>query len=155
VYVDNRFAPADSAYRCVPDDVDLTQISADVSLLEELYPRCGEDTCRSPSYYPDTDFDDAQCKPYEFSGMESNYYCYGDEPPPQPKDRCGDAFTAAVLLSTDWKLYKLPFSEFRQVGFGKIAPAFDLHTVSLIGFLFTVGYIDVYIDNVSFYRDLP
>jgi hypothetical protein len=86
--------------------------------------------------------------------METGYYCYGAEPPPIAAERCGDAFVAPIQLSTDWKLYKLPFSEFRQVGFGKKAPTFDLGSMYSIAFQFTVGYADVYVDNVSFYRRL-
>lgn len=138
--------------RCKPESAALSALP-EPALVEELYPRCGASACSSPSYYPDPDFDGTECKPYEFSGAESNFYCYGAEPPPPAWERCGDAFVAPVLLGTDWELYKLPFSEFRQVGFGKPAPAFDLTTVYSIAFQFTVGFADVYVDNVSFYRN--
>ncbi|HVJ22037.1 MAG TPA: hypothetical protein VM686_41815 [Polyangiaceae bacterium] len=153
VYTENSFAPADSAYRCVPEGANPNSVAHIVSLLEELYPRCGESACTFPSYFQDTDFEGTQCKPYEFSGMESNYYCYGDEPPPLAKDRCNDAFVTEIILSTDWQLYKLPFSEFRQIGFGKPALAQDLKSVPLIGFMFPVGFADIYVDNLSFYRE--
>jgi hypothetical protein len=137
--------------RCKPAGAVTTMLEP--ALVEELYPRCGASACSSPSYYSDPDFDGSECKPYEFSGMESNYYCYGVEPPPEAHERCGDGFVTSILLSTDWQLFKLPFDEFRQVGFGKVAPAFDLTTVSTIFVQVTVGSADVYVDNVSFYRD--
>jgi hypothetical protein len=137
--------------RCVAEGITIDS-GLNPALLELLYPRCGPDTCFSPEHYKDLDFDDAQCKPYSFSGMETGHYCYGAEPPPIAAERCGDAFVAPIQLSTDWQLYKLPFSEFRQVGFGKKAPIFDLESLYSIAFQFTVGYADVYVDNVSFYR---
>ena len=118
----------------LPAGADLSRV-VEPALVEELYPRCGASACASPSYYADPDFDGTECKPYEFSGMESNYYCFGEEPPPEPYERCGDGFVAPVLLSTDWKLYKLPFSAFRQVGWGKPAPSMDLKTIYSIAFV--------------------
>ncbi len=32
------------------------------------------------------------------------------------------------------------------------APSFDLKTLYSVAFQFTVGYTDVYVDNLSFYR---
>ncbi len=139
--------------RCLPEGADPSALSATPALVEQLYPRCGASACTSPPYFLDPDFDGTECKPYEFSGIESGYYCYGDEPPPAPADRCGDGFVAPVHLSTDWQLFKIPFSEFRQVGWGKKAPAMDLHSVAQIAFQFSVGFADVYVDNVTFYRN--
>ena len=45
------------------------------------------------------------------------------------KSAAGTPGRAPVHLSTDWQLYVIPFSEFRQVGFGKRAPFFDLHSI--------------------------
>ena len=42
--------------------------------------------------------------------------------------------------------------EFRQVGFGKVAPFMDLHSIEELAIEVPVGFADVYIDNVSFYR---
>jgi hypothetical protein len=122
------------------------------ALIHELYPVCGASACRSPHYYPDPDFDETECKVYEFSGSEAGHYCYGSEPPPFPEERCGDGWVAPIHLSTDWQLYVLAFSEFRQVGFGKRAPYLDLRSIYMIALQFTVGFADVYVDNVSFYR---
>lgn len=122
------------------------------ALIEELYPVCGPDACLPPGHFPDPDLVGTECKFYEFSGSQAGNYCYGSVPPPPDEERCGDAWVAPVHLSTDWQLYAIPFSEFRQVGFGKRAPFFDLHSINMIALLFSVGFADVYVDNVSFYR---
>ncbi len=138
--------------RCVPVGQKPAGI-AEPALAELLYPRCGESACEPPSYFKDADFSGTQCKPYAFSGMETNFFCFSDEPPPPASERCGDGFVAPVRLSTDWQLFKLPFSEFRQVGFAKRAPDFDLRSVFSIAFQFSVGFVDLYVDNVAFYRN--
>lgn len=139
--------------RCMPPGFDPTASVVNVALLEFLFPRCGVSTCIPPDFNPDTDYDNTECKPYQFTGLEENYWCFGEAPPPPPAERCGDGFVAPISLSTDWKLYKLPFDSFRQVGFGKRAPSFDLKTLYSVAFQFTVGYTDVYVDNLSFYRN--
>jgi hypothetical protein len=52
----------------------------------------------------------------------------------------------------DWKFHAIPFSELGQVGFGKRAPYLDLRSIDTIAFGSTMGFADVYIDNVTFYR---
>jgi len=140
--------------RCLPEGyvIDPTMNPA---LAEFLFPPCGASTCVSGSFYPDPDFDGTQCNVTAFTGNEEGYWCSSKDKPVAPyAERCGgDSYSAAVTLSTDWQLYKLPFDSFRQVGFGRPSPKFDLTTLSVIGFLFTVGYTDVYVDNVSFYRN--
>jgi hypothetical protein len=131
--------------------------------LELVYPVCGPSACRSPDYYYDPDFDNrkvapngpplTECKPYEFSGVQAFNYCYGSEPPPTESERCGDGWVASIHLTTDWKIYVIPFSEFRQVGFGKQAPYMDLHSIYEVAFEFPVGFVDLYVDNVTFYRN--
>ncbi|HEV8244710.1 MAG TPA: hypothetical protein VGP93_03045, partial [Polyangiaceae bacterium] len=153
--------PADAANRCLPEgadpshvlDKDGNLVLSNQALLELLYPRCGPSVCTSSSIYRDVDFDGSECKPYSFSGAESNTYCFAADPPPAAEERCGDGFLAPVRLSTDWELFKIPFSEFRQVGWGKPARTMDLHSVFSVAFQFSVGFADVYVDNVSFYRN--
>ena len=57
-----------------------------------------------------------------------------------------------MQLSPDWKFYALPFSDFGQVGFGKRAPYMDLKSIDTIAFGSAMGWADLYIDNVAFYR---
>jgi hypothetical protein len=155
---DNGFACVDdgqNTFRCMPEGYAIPPASSlNVALKEFLFPPCGVSTCVPPSFNPDPDFLDTTCEAHSFTGLETGYWCSGpDRPVPPPPERCGDGFVAPISLSTDWQLYKLPFSEFRQVGWGKPAPQLDLETLYSIAFQFTVGYADVYVDNVSFYRN--
>lgn len=141
--------------RCMPDGYTIPpESSLNVALKEFLFPPCGESTCVPPSFNIDPDFNNTTCEAHTFTGLETGYWCSGpDRPVPPPPERCGDSFVAAITLSTDWQLYKIPFDKFRQVGFGKKAPTFDLETLSVIFFQVTVGWADLYVDNVSFYRN--
>jgi hypothetical protein len=141
-------------YRCVPDGAD-PSATFEPALMQKLYPPCGPDECLPPTYDRDLDFEESKCKPYNFTGLEENYYCFGDKPPPAADERCGDGFVSNISLSTDWQYYKLPFDGFQQVGFGKKAPPNDVpqKTLYTISFLFSVGYTDFFLDNVTFYRN--
>ncbi len=142
-------------HRCVPDGADPKQALMEVALQQQLYPPCGQSTCVPPGYDQDVDYNDTQCKPYNFTGLEENNYCFGDTPPPPADERCGDGYVSNISLSTDWQFYKLPFDRFQQVGFAKKAPSNDKlpKTLYSIAFLFSVGYTDFYVDNLSFYRN--
>jgi hypothetical protein len=149
--------PTDTTrYRCITPGAapDSTLAPA---LVDLLYPQCGVHTCWGASDFPDPDAENPEdlweCKPYTFSGLEENYWCFGSEPPAAPSERCDDGFVSSVSLSTDWQFYKLPFEVFRQAGFAKRADRFDLKNVFSIAFQFSVGYADFYVDNVSFYRN--
>lgn len=146
---------AADVYRCVPEGVDPASSLMEKALLQKLYPPCGQSACLPPTYDPDVDYNDTQCKPYNFTGLEENYWCFGDEPPAPPQERCGDGFVSNLSLSTDWTFYKIPFESFQQVGFGKKAPPNDVpqKTLYSLAFLFSVGYADFYVDNLSFYRN--
>jgi hypothetical protein len=148
-------ADPEGMQRCVPDGADPNQGFMEPALQHMLFPPCGATTCQPPGYDPDFDFADTQCKPYNFTGLEENNYCFGDTPPPPADERCGDGFVSNISLSTDWQFFKLPFDRFQQVGFAKKAPANDVpqRTLASIAFLFSVGYTDFYVDNLSFYRN--
>jgi hypothetical protein len=141
------FDPAAGPLPTVPVAID--------SLIDLMYPRCGPSACTSPLTYLDPDFDGKQCRPYTFPAAdEYGEFCWNpnDPPPPSRDDRCQDGWQKLVQLSPDWKFYALPFSEFGQAGFGKKAPYMDLQSIDTIAFGSTMGWADVYIDNVTFYR---
>jgi hypothetical protein len=142
-------------HRCVPDGADPLQAIMEPALQQLLYPPCGQSTCVPPAYDPDVDYNNTQCKPYNFTGLEENNYCFGETPPPAPDERCNDGFVSNISLSTDWQFYKLPFDRFQQVGFAKKVPPTDVpqKTLYSIAFLVSVGYTDFYVDNLSFYRN--
>jgi hypothetical protein len=67
-------------------------------------------------------------------------------------DECYDSFSTVVLLPAHWKFFTLPFSEMRQMGWGK--PARALNTAAL-AWTVTLGPFadyDFVIDDVSYYR---
>jgi hypothetical protein len=57
-----------------------------------------------------------------------------------------------VDLTTDWQFFKVPFSVLRQQGWAKKQDHLDLHSVSVVRFSWDLGYIDYWLDQVSFYR---
>ncbi|HXK18972.1 MAG TPA: hypothetical protein VNG33_14270 [Polyangiaceae bacterium] len=139
-------------FRCMPPKMDVTKV-INPALRDFLFPHCGPSTCKPPAFFPDKDLEGTECTAFAFTGNDEGYWCADKDRPVAPwAERCGDAFVSAISLSTDWQLYKLPFDSFRQVGFGKPAPSFDLKSLYSIAFQFTVGYTDVYVDNLSFYR---
>lgn len=142
-------------HRCMPPSFLVSDLKKmNPALLEALFPRCGVDTCKPAVFNPDIDFEGTQCNATEFTANDAGYWCSSKERPVAPyAERCGDGFVAPITLSTDWQLYKIPFDSFKQVGYGKVAPTFDLKSIYSVGFQFTVGYTDVYVDNVSFYRN--
>ncbi|HMI84471.1 MAG TPA: hypothetical protein VK550_10280 [Polyangiaceae bacterium] len=151
---DNPTAAA-PVFRCFdPRAGALPTIAVD-SLLDLVYPRCGPSACTSPATYLDPDFDDKTCRPYSFPGADvSGEYCWneGAPPPPSRDESCQDGWQTSVPLTMDWKFHAIPFSELGQVGFGKRAPYLDLRSIDTIAFGSTMGFADVYIDNVTFYR---
>jgi hypothetical protein len=146
---------ATKIYRCYdPKAGPVPSIAID-SLKDLLYPRCGPSACTSPVTYTDPDFDNKQCTPYTFPAAdESGEYCFnpGDTPPPDRDSRCQDGWQVTVQLSMDWQFYAVPFSEFRQGGFGKRAPYLDEKSLDTIAFGSTMGWADAYFDNVTLYR---
>lgn len=151
--------------RCTPDNTGIHRcfsgaseeypgVGMDAGLQDLIFPRCGQSACTSPGTYTDPDFVSASCEPYTFaSNHESGEFCVnpGDEPA-APEVRCGDGPGRAVLLTTDWQFYTVPFSELRQLGFAQEEPRLDLRSIAMLSFIFTVGWVDVYLDNVTFYR---
>jgi hypothetical protein len=128
------------------------------ALMELLYPRCGQSACSSPATYPDRDFDGKACRPYTFPAADySAEYCWnvGDPPPPSREEQCLDGWAAAVDLTLDWKYFTIPWSSMHQGGFGKEAPYFNTKAIDTIAFGFIDGWADVYVDNVTFYRNKP
>jgi hypothetical protein len=143
-------------YRCFdPADGIPGNITID-SQLDLMYPRCGQSACTSPDSYRDLDFDDKPCTRYTYPAAdESGEYCFdpATDPPPAGRDeRCQDGWQTSVQLSGDWHFYTLPWSQFGQGGFGKKAPRMDLKSLDTIAFGATMGWADVYFDNVTLYR---
>lgn len=78
--------------------------------------------------------DGGSCTPSTVEGME-----------------CEDSHSKAIALGSDWKTYKIAFTDLKQEGFG-LPAAFDAKTIT--GLQFSVAQnleFDFSIDNVRFY----
>jgi hypothetical protein len=65
---------------------------------------------------------------------------------------CGDPFGASVTLTTNFQTFQVPFSSFKQAGFGQHFNAFDPTRTYSINFSWGANQtFDVWIDDLSFY----
>lgn len=121
-------------------------------------PRCGEPACNAfyePFQLGDAQFNDRACTPFSFRGGTGTAYCFdpGEDPDPvEGVDLCGDFWLAPVLLSTEWELHLVPFTELHQQGWAKEQFELDLTSLGVVRFTWDRGWIDYWIDDVRFYR---
>jgi hypothetical protein len=98
----------------------------------------------------------AQCQLYKLTNDLETYYCYDKANPasypPDGPQQCGDGWAKGVTLSTDWKFFTIPFSELRQEGYGQRFSHLDLSKLTLVRFTWMQGWLDVWLDDVRFYR---
>jgi len=101
----------------------------------------------------------AQCQLYKLTNDLEAYYCYDENKPasfpPDGPQSCGDGWAKGVALSTDWRFYTIPFSELRQEGYGQEFSYLDLSKITLVRFTWMQGWLDVWLDDVRFYRHAP
>ncbi|MDP9002973.1 MAG: hypothetical protein M3O46_23015 [Myxococcota bacterium] len=105
----------------------------------------------------DAQFFGRPCTPYAWPDGTGNSYCFDpstDPVPPTSAQTCGDHWMKMVDLTTDWHFYKVPFTDLRQQGWAKKSEQLDLHSVSVVRFTWTNGWIDYWIDEVSFYHNM-
>jgi hypothetical protein len=107
-----------------------------------------------PNNGPDSQFLHKSCSPFTYRSGVQTSLCYdpATETPAQADQQCGDHFTFPLTLTTEWKLYLVPFNTMYQQGFGKKSPTFDLTSVSLVRLTWDAGPIDYYVDDLRFYR---
>jgi hypothetical protein len=123
-----------------------------------VYDWCGPTACTSlyeAFQAADPQFHGKPCTEYTFRTGLTDAYCYDPEtdPPPSPSsDECGDNWMKSVDLSTDWRFYKIPFTELLQQGWAKEFGELRIDQVSTVRFLWGRGYVDFWLDDVSFYR---
>jgi hypothetical protein len=67
---------------------------------------------------------------------------------------CGDFFSMNLELGDDWRVYTVPFTELRQLGFGYAPPdGFAKNAITGISFLNDPGAaFDEWIDDIGFYK---
>jgi len=126
--------------------------------------KCGETVCAgnppssSAATIPNHVDDGAGVLPCNsFTIKSSNTtasYCFRpgvDPDPPAPTDQCGDAFTASVILTTEWELFLVPFSELRQGGWAKASREFQASAIYSVQFGTSSGNADIWLDDVGLY----
>jgi len=107
-----------------------------------------------PNNGPDLQFFHKPCTPFGARSGTQVSLCYDPktDAPPQPDQQCGDHFTFPLTLTTEWKLYLVPFKQMLQQGFAKRSPSMDLTSVSVVRLTWEAGPIDYYVDDLRFYR---
>jgi hypothetical protein len=96
-------------------------------------------------------------EPYVFhdSTQPAAQFCYTpgvDADPPEKMDRCQDSWLGSQPVDMDWKQYMIPFANLRQGTVDQRSPGIDLTFVEALIFAFPGGNLDVWIDDVGFYR---
>jgi hypothetical protein len=103
----------------------------------------------------DTQYYGRTCEPFAFRGGIEGSFCYepGVDPDPyESSETCGDHWTYPLHLTTEWKFYRIPFTRLVQQGWAKEQPKLELSAVSALRLTWDKGYVDHWIDDVSFYR---
>ncbi|HEY4107299.1 MAG TPA: hypothetical protein VGM44_25550 [Polyangiaceae bacterium] len=103
-------------------------------------------------------------EPYVFhdSTQPAAQFCYTpgvDADPPEKMDRCQDSWLGTTggspsdpAIDTNWHRYMIPFANLRQGTVDQRSPGIDLTFVEALLFAFPGGNLDVWIDDVGFYR---
>ncbi len=129
---------------------------------------CGATACNEPNpttMNPDPLFSTptatptpgtAECLPYKLTNDLEDYFCYDpNKPETLPSDgpqRCGDGWAKGVTLSQNWQFFTVPFTELRQEGYAQEFQYLDLSKITLVRFSWSQGWVDVWLDDVRFYR---
>lgn len=78
--------------------------------------------------------------------------CDGESDLDEYSDAC-DAFGAYAVMTGDWQLFKVPFAEMRQRGYGHVAPYLDVGALLQISIEYGMGEWDFWIDDIAFYKE--
>lgn len=137
----------------------VTQAAILLDYCDESVTRKQTDSAKSLNVQVDPLIYDAKCQPYSFRGSITNDFAYNpDSPipaqqrPPEQSEVCGDHWMRSVTLELDWQFYTIPFTEFLQQGWAKRSYKLDLTALSLVRFSWDRGYLDLYVDDIRFYR---
>jgi len=152
---------AGGGYYCWDPEVDPPPGEDLGCALTAEYERCGETACNigHPPWpdEPDDQFNGKPCTEYAFPASYFGEYCYepGDPDwpaPPNNDEQCGDHWMKPVNLHNDWEFIKVPFTDLHQQGWAMESHHLDLSRVTVFRFTWDRGWIDYWIDDVSFYR---
>jgi hypothetical protein len=122
--------------------------------------KCGKSRCAdiyAASQMPDPFFNNRACTTYSAPTGGQAQYCYDptdatEHPPYDSNDTCGDHWVFPINLTTDWRLYLVPFTALSQQGFGKKFARPLVDRASMLRLMWDVGWIDYWVDDVRFYR---
>ena len=149
-----------SGHYCFDPEVDPAPGKRDECGRPVEYDRCGRTECEQhhppwPEHGPDPQFTGRSCSTYAFENGIEGKYCYnpGEDPDPvHNDDLCGDYWFAPVRLTRDWTLHLVPFTDMHQQTWAMESWYLDLSAISVVRLTFDRGWIDYWIDDVSFYR---
>ena len=125
---------------------------------------CGQTRCDERyEAYPDHQVRDVKadaqflgkpCTPFTSRSGVTSAYCFdlATETPAEPDEQCGDHFMRGIHLTTEWRLYLVPFTTLQQQGFGKRFAHFEPARVTALRLTWDGGYVDFWIGKVGFYR---
>jgi hypothetical protein len=130
------------------------------------YQYCGDSVClhqsdsaKSLNMTVDPLYYGTQCREYTFRGSITSKFCFDpnsdleiQRAPMEPSQTCGDHWMYSVRLSYDWEFYTIPFTALLQQGWAKRSYWLDLTAVSMTRITWDRGYLDLYLDDVRFYR---
>ena len=133
--------------------------TCETTRCNENYPAYPDDSA-NPSAPQGTDrqFYGKPCTTYTMRNGITSAWCFdpaAGEKPAEQTQPCGDHRTSVVNLSNEWQFYTVPFSRMLQQGWAKRSPKLDLTTVSVVRFTWDGGWVDYWIDDVTFYRHKP
>ena len=152
---------------------DMTAIEGEIAehrdpsgILIQRYDACGTFRCNLPypsfgdaiqgeTGYADPQFNGRPCTPYTFRTGLGGSYCFDPAVDPEPANteyQCGDYWTKSINLRTDWQFYRIPFTDMIQQGWAKEFHEMRLDAITVIRFTYDKGWVDIYLDDVSFYR---
>lgn len=114
-------------------------------------PKCGDTACSDPllTFGPGLN---GACTTHLFENGLTGDFCGEDVP--EPTERCGNGWSAIVQVGTEWQLYTVPWSELQQADYAYKGAGLDPTKLYSLSFGFIGGWVDFYIDDVSFYRKL-
>ncbi len=120
---------------------------------------CGRSMCERnyASGGPDPVFNGEECLPWQRATGDTASFCFDPNStflPPEGYEECGDHWQTPVRLSLDWQFFKVPFSTLRQQGFGKASARLHTDQISMLRFTWDGGWVDFYVDDVRFYREV-
>jgi hypothetical protein len=152
---------AEVKYYCWDPEVDPIPGSPSLECDEWTveYPLCGPSICNrgQPAweFLYDPQFNGKPCTPYSFPSSYGGSYCFDPETDPPPVENahlCGDYWFKPVFLTEDWELYLVPFTDMHQQGWAMESHRFDPSALTVVRLTWDKGWIDYWIDDVSFYR---